>query len=119
MNNVEQTMQQVRAHLHRAYNLDPDKIDALLPGFLSALTEYADTLENALAGNETGALAKAAHRLKGGLANLGLQELAREAQLIEQEARHGEKAGKKGDPTGQALELLEQVRALAAATPRP
>jgi HPt (histidine-containing phosphotransfer) domain-containing protein len=115
MNEYPQSMEQIRSHLRKVYNLDADRIQALLPDFLLALCSYLDEMETALTGSSSSRedLARAAHRVKGALANLGLRELAKDARIIEQLARQKDKAGTDREITGQVRDLVKEVRILA------
>jgi len=117
MTAYRQSMDQIRSHLHKEYNLDADKIQALLPDFLSALSSYLDVMETVLTGSNREELARAAHRLKGALVNLGLRELAEDAQLIEQLARQKGRSGSNQKITGQARNLIKKVRILTGPNP--
>jgi HPt (histidine-containing phosphotransfer) domain-containing protein len=114
MNEYPQAMDQIRSHLRKVYNLDADRIQALLPDFLLALCSYLDEMETALTGSSSREdLARAAHRVKGALANLGLRELAKDARIIEQLARQKDRAGTDREITGQVRDLVKEVRILA------
>jgi HPt (histidine-containing phosphotransfer) domain-containing protein len=113
MNEYPQAMDQIRSHLRKVYNLDADRIQALLPDFLLALCSYLDEMETALTGSSREDLARAAHRVKGALANLGLRELAKDARIIEQLARQKDRAGTDREITGQVRDLVKEVRILA------
>lgn len=73
----------ITSHLEKSYNLSNEKIDEMLPRFLSRLAEYLQMLEQEIANNNIEAVALTSHTLKGALLNLGLKELADEAWIIE------------------------------------
>jgi HPt (histidine-containing phosphotransfer) domain-containing protein len=114
MTDNQHILDQIRTHLHQAYNLDADRIKALLPGFLSALSGYVDEMEAALANNNQDELVRSAHRIKGALVNLGLQDLAGRALILEQCARSPDTSAKDPEMTSQAAELAREIRRLLA-----
>ena len=117
MINYRQSMDQIRSHLHKEYNLDADKIRALLPDFLSALSGYIDEMEASLANSNQEDLIRAAHRVKGALVNLGLRELAEDAQLVEQLARQKDRSSSGREITGQVRNLIKEMRFLTGHNP--
>jgi HPt (histidine-containing phosphotransfer) domain-containing protein len=79
----------IRSHLVKAYNLPDHKIDFFLPKFLEMLNTHLANLEELLPGDNLEKLGKAGHTLKGALLNLGLQDIAQQAAIIEQNCRAG------------------------------
>ena len=59
----------------------------MLPTFLTTLQSHIDDLENSLDVSETLTIAKAGHKLKGALLNLGLDDSAAIAKRIELEGK--------------------------------
>jgi HPt (histidine-containing phosphotransfer) domain-containing protein len=112
MTDYPQSMEQIRSHLRKVYNLDADRIQALLPDFLQAVCSYLDEMETALTSSRED-LARAAHRVKGALASLGLRDLAKDARIIEQLARQKDRSGTDREITGQVRDLIKEVRILA------
>jgi HPt (histidine-containing phosphotransfer) domain-containing protein len=112
MTDYPQSMEQIRSHLRKVYNLDADRIQALLPDFLLAVCSYLDEMETALTSSRED-LARAAHRVKGALASLGLRDLAKDARIIEQLARQKDRSGTDREITGQVRDLIKEVRILA------
>ncbi len=84
----ETYMQVIQEHMKRSYLLSEDKINTILPGFLTTLERHLANLEDKLSEGDPGSLAIAGHTIKGALLNLGLFELADTAYTIEQ---HGKK----------------------------
>jgi len=83
----ETYLQVIQAHMKKSYLLSDDKINAILPGFLTTLDNHLSTLEEKLAEGELSSLGVAGHTLKGALLNLGLFELADTAHKIEQRSK--------------------------------
>ncbi|HHD64673.1 MAG TPA: response regulator [Desulfobulbaceae bacterium] len=80
----------VRLHLSTTYRLQPEQVDQLLVTSARSLSEHLDKALAALKAEESDLLREAAHGLKGNLLNLGLQEQAQTAAMIEQRAGAGE-----------------------------
>ena len=83
----ETYLQVIQEHMKSSYLLSDDKINAILPGFLSTLESHLGTLEEKLAEGELSSLGVAGHTIKGALLNLGLFELADTAYKIEQHGK--------------------------------
>lgn len=78
-------LETIREHLRTAYHLSDEKIDAVLPRFLSTLCTWMTKLEKlADDGNSREDISRAGHALKGALLNLGLMNLADKAFQVEQ-----------------------------------
>jgi len=80
----ETYLQIIQAHMKSFYLLSDDKINAILPGFLTTLEIHLSALEEKLEEGELASLCVAGHKIKGALLNLGLFELADTAYKIEQ-----------------------------------
>ncbi|HHD56434.1 MAG TPA: response regulator, partial [Desulfobulbaceae bacterium] len=80
----------VRLHLSTTYKLQPEQVDQLLVTSARSLSEHLDKALAALKAEESDLLREAAHGLKGNLLNLGLQEHAQTAAMVEQRAGAGE-----------------------------
>ena len=78
--------QQIREHLHMAFNLSDEKIDSMMPSFLDTIFSHLQTTEEIYASGNLAGLSKAGHKLKGALLNLGLSDLAEIALAVEQKA---------------------------------
>jgi len=61
----------------------------MLPGFIETLAGHLQNLENRLVENDPSTIGKAAHTIKGALLNLGMEECAQLASLIEQKGKAG------------------------------
>jgi len=73
----------IRAHLKEAYSLTDEKVDEVLPRFLTMLAEHLAKLKEIASRRDLTTLCRTGHSLKGALLNLGLEELAAEAYKIE------------------------------------
>ncbi|HHD57399.1 MAG TPA: PAS domain S-box protein [Desulfobulbaceae bacterium] len=80
----------VRLHLSTTYKLQPEQVDQLLVTSARSLSEHLDKALAALEAEKSDLLREAAHGLKGNLLNLGLQEHAQTAAMVEQRAGAGE-----------------------------
>jgi HPt (histidine-containing phosphotransfer) domain-containing protein len=86
--------------------------------FIDSATEYFESIRTALAAQDPVALRQAAHKLKGGAANLALPLLSETARVIEFHAREGdlEKAAEMLPELEQKLEqAVEAIRKLLIA----
>ncbi len=81
--NSEDYLLIIATHLEKSYNLSQDKIDELLPRFTSKLNDHFQNLENEINLNNPTAIVVASHTLKGALLNLGLNDLAQYAWILE------------------------------------
>ncbi len=79
----------VRKHLVSACRIPPERVDLLLNTFRLTLAGYLDDAELALSTGDAAGLRLAAHSLKGGLLNMGLNEWADVAYLLECDAKEG------------------------------
>ena len=73
----------VRHHLSRKFDLPDEQIELMLPEFKKALLQHMKGLRTAQQQGDPDALAEAAHRIKGALLNLGLEDCAELARKIE------------------------------------
>ncbi len=80
----------IKKHLANQFHLPDEQIESMMPSFISTLGEHMETLEKALKNNDLIQLGKAGHTIKGAFLNLGLEECAEIALIIES-------AGKAGD----------------------
>ena len=69
--------------------------------FIDSATEYKEAIRTTLAAQDPVALSQAAHKLKGGAANLALPQLSETARMIELHAKEGD--------LEKALELLPEL----------
>ncbi|MDH4319974.1 MAG: PAS domain S-box protein [Desulfobulbaceae bacterium] len=79
----------VRKHLVSACRIPPERVDLLLNTFRLTLAGYLDDAELALSTGDAAGLRLAAHSLKGGLLNMGLNEWADVAYVLECDAKEG------------------------------
>ncbi len=90
--------------------LEEEEFRELVELLLATAPNDLQKLRSALDTNDTGAVAAAAHTLKGSTANLGFAELAEIARRIEEQARLGLLVG----VGGMAGELQQGLNDLAA-----
>jgi PAS domain S-box-containing protein len=74
--------------LHRAMD-DREFLRNMLTAFLEQAPAYVDDLDTAVSSQDTQALTRTAHSLKGASANLGLVSLSAAAKEIEEASRNG------------------------------
>ena len=98
--------QRIRTHLHTAYLLPEDRIDALLPRYLASLRDLMHTLDHTAETSSSEETSRAGHALKGALLTLGLTDLAEKAYIIEQKCKSG---GRATECAGLISELKEEI----------
>ena len=81
----------IKNHLMTKFNLSQSQIEQMLPGFIDTLKEHLEKVSAAVVGGDGMALGRAAHAMKGALLNLGLDEAAGMAFLLEENARNGKR----------------------------
>jgi HPt (histidine-containing phosphotransfer) domain-containing protein len=81
------SVKRVKIYLSEQFHLTEEQVDSMFPGFVTTLVTHMHNLENALSENNLFTLAKSAHTFKGALLNLGLEECAKVALLIEEKAK--------------------------------
>ena len=79
----------VKKHLTSVCHIPSEKVDTLLNAFRLTLAEYIAEAEVALTAGDAPGLRLAAHSLKGGLLNMGLNEWADIAYKLELDAKEG------------------------------
>ncbi len=82
-------VEHIKCHICNHFQLEGDKVDAMLPTFLTTLQDHVQNLEDALGSNDTESLGRLGHTLKGALLNLGLDDVAEIAYTIEIEGKAG------------------------------
>jgi len=82
-----ESIQKVKIYLTEQFHLTGEQIESMLPGFVTTLATHLQNLETALAENNLVTIGKTAHTIKGALLNLGLDECAKTAMVIEEEAK--------------------------------
>ncbi|OEU51381.1 MAG: hypothetical protein BA862_06670 [Desulfobulbaceae bacterium S3730MH12] len=98
-----QSIKQIKQYLFEQFSLTEEQIETMLPGFISTLVSHMQNLENALVENNPTTMGRAAHTIKGAFLNLGLEECAQTASLIEEK-------GKAGDMTTDFQKLINDLR---------
>lgn len=82
-------VEHIKCHICNHFQLKEDKVDVMLPTFLTTLQDHVQNLEDALESNDTKSLGRLGHALKGALLNLGLDDVAEIAHTIEIEGKAG------------------------------
>ncbi len=95
----------IRLHLTQQFNLPLEQIDILMPSFIATLGMHMSNLEKALAEKDPVLLGRVGHTIKGAFLNLGLQDCAQIACIIEEKGRHGAELADFG-------KLIEDLRLL-------
>ncbi len=98
--------QQIREHLQMAFHLSDEKIDTMMPNFLTTIAGHLQATEEIYASGNLSNLSKAGHKLKGALLNLGLSELAEIALALEQRA---DQEDTNADYNGMLTELKGEI----------
>jgi len=99
----QQKLQYIKSYLSEQFNLPAEQIEMMLPSFIMTLSNHMRNLEKALEQNKPLILGKIGHTIKGAFLNLGLDDCAQIALLIEER-------GKAGDTTTNYKELVEELR---------
>ncbi|MCB2181035.1 MAG: Hpt domain-containing protein [Desulfobulbaceae bacterium] len=83
------SLQELKDHLHKTYQLSPEQIDRMVASIQRALTLEFDKAFNAINQQDMTSLWKASHSIKGALMNAGAAGWAEFAQKIEKDAKAG------------------------------
>lgn len=102
-------LDQISKYLCDHYKLSAEEVESMLPTFLTTLQSHILDLENSLDAFETLSLAKAGHKLKGALLNLGLDDSAAIAKRIELEGAADNQAVDYAELVGQLKEQLKEI----------
>ncbi len=86
----EGMLSNVRRHLEDVYSFNSEQIDVLVATSAGSVCEVFEVLDKTRIENDIEALEEAAHKLKGTLANLGLDQATEMAKKIEFAAKEGE-----------------------------
>ncbi len=78
----------------------------MMPAFLTTLQDHMQNLEDALGAGDPETLGRLGHALKGALLNLGLDDMADIAHIIESEGRSG---SREADFAGMVTRLKEKL----------
>jgi HPt (histidine-containing phosphotransfer) domain-containing protein len=97
------TISKIKIHLAEQFNLTDEQIESMLPGFVVTLITHMQNLEDALVGDNPETIGRAAHTLRGALLNLGMEECAKIALLIEDR-------GKGEDESTDFKKLVDDLR---------
>lgn len=100
-------LEQVKSHIREHFQLGEDKVDAMMPAFLTTLQNHMQNLEDALGLNDPETLGRLGHAMKGALLNLGLDDIAEIAYAIENEGKSG---NRDADFAGMVALLKEKMR---------
>ncbi len=84
------TLPEIKKHLLASYSFSSEQIDALLATSAGSVMKGLDELDQACEEKDTMELGERAHKLKGTLANLGLDHLVEKAREIELAAKDNE-----------------------------
>ncbi|MBW1636521.1 MAG: Hpt domain-containing protein [Deltaproteobacteria bacterium] len=96
----DQSIIKIKAYLSGQFHLADEQIESMIPGFITTLHCHMEKLETAVADKDPDMVRRAAHTIKGALLNLGLDECARMAALLEEK-------GKSGDRTTEFKPLID------------
>jgi histidine phosphotransfer protein HptB len=99
----QQNIQHIKTYLAEHFSLPPDQIEKLLPSFIATLGTHMQKLEEALESDNLMLIGEVGHTIKGAFLNLGLDDCASIALLIEQ-------SGKAGDHTANYRQLVKDLR---------
>jgi HPt (histidine-containing phosphotransfer) domain-containing protein len=94
---------QIKSYLSDQFGLSDEQVSDMLPSFFSTLSGHMVNLEQAFANADLEALGKTAHTIKGAFLNLGLNDCAEIASLLEQK-------GKEGDASTDYARLVKSLR---------
>ena len=83
----------IKKYMSQTYRLDDDKINEIVSATCEQMANHFNEAKNLIDQNNLEALTIAAHKIKGCLLNIGLNDLAEIAFDIESNARTGEKQG--------------------------
>jgi HPt (histidine-containing phosphotransfer) domain-containing protein len=87
---AQQRIDQIKLYLCDQFQLSPEQVGEMLPGFIGTLSSHMVNMERALGQDDLTALGKAGHTMKGALLNLGLDDCAKLALYIEERTRVGD-----------------------------
>jgi PAS domain S-box-containing protein len=79
----------VFAWLKESYSVSDEQAEMLVGAFRESATESLVVMKRTLVDNDLVALARAAHKIKGGLMQMGLDDIAEIARTIEESAKDG------------------------------
>ena len=82
-------VEEIKKYLSKQFSLPAEQVETMMPSFISTLGSHMETLENALRENDLTKIGKAGHTIKGAFLNLGLEECAKIAFVIEESGKAG------------------------------
>jgi HPt (histidine-containing phosphotransfer) domain-containing protein len=103
----QQSVRKIRIYLLSRFDLTEEQVESMLPGFIETLATHLQSLESGLAANDSMKIGKAAHTFKGALLNLGMEDCAQIASLIEEQ-------GKAGSAPTNLQKLVDELRVCLA-----
>ncbi|MEM6288922.1 MAG: Hpt domain-containing protein [Bacteroidota bacterium] len=114
MTTLPDLLSHVQAHVRSLLGEDdPEFVVDLVETFAATARQATDDAEAAASVHDTGALAAAAHALKGSASNIGLAALAGRWDMVERSARQGVEAeahlGRALAETQEAVEVLSEA----------
>lgn len=96
------TLEEIKEHLESQFHLPGEQVEAMLPGFIDALSSHLENLDHASEVADFALIGKGGHKIKGACLNLGIQKGAEIALEIEQK-------GKAGDSTADFKALVNKL----------
>lgn len=99
----QQTIDHIRVHLAKQFNLPAEQIEELMPSFIATLQAHMQSLQKAVAAADPPLIGKVGHTIKGAFLNLGLEDCAAIAL-------HMEQRGKAGDDATNYQQLFEKLQ---------
>lgn len=85
----QHSIKKIEIYLLTRFDLTEEQVESMLPGFIETLAAHLQNLENRLAEKDPVKIGKAAHTFKGALLNLGMEDCAQIARLIEEKGKAG------------------------------
>lgn len=79
----QEYIEMIEQCLHDKFHLSAEQVQEMLPNFLTALTTHLQNVDVALESGDLTELGRAGHTIKGALLNLGLNDCADIAKIIE------------------------------------
>jgi len=101
--------EKIRDHLSTAYLLSDEKIETVMPRFLGTIKNLMTELERLAETDDSDALSRAGHAIKGALLNLGLPELAAKAYSIENHMQVCHINGDRGKLVDELKQELDKI----------
>ena len=89
----EQKQQEIADYLQRTFNFSREQIAQMMPSFVETLLGHLDKVESAITAGDFSLLARAAHAMKGALLNLGMNDAAEIAVLLEENGKNPPQEG--------------------------